>query len=1096
MTYIKSCRILSLCLYSCVVVGTQLTTFCAEKVGADRWLAALHDQRTRLDVAYDFRLLEPVTKQTVISLVDALKDKDPFVRSHVADALGEIGKETEIAVPALISCLRDKDVLVRGHATIALSKLGSASVPSLIKLLSRAYVPLRPRHLKRKRNLSSKEEFALSDYAALALKQIGASAFDGLVSVLKNKPGLERQAGRPCKDEFIFPRISDLRSIDRSDQDDLLDYTRSFDLDDRHYYSDRTDHEECFSSEQRYARYLLRQTALPTDSAVQLMFHSTDRATRLWAVVALRNNGKEANVAVPALAKALNEDDPELSLLVVEALGKYGGKAVPTVLIAMKNKSAGVRLSALRQLRKLQLKPEYVTSDIVAALMLALQDSDENVRERAAATLGSLGPAAKEAIPALARGLKDSDLWVRKEAASAIGEIGEGDSTGLAALINALNDNDYMVSTEASSSLARLRPASRVAIPELLKLRRTVSRDSDDSAHLIGWDIQLIDENDPSIIPALLKDLSDPEPNIAATAAYSLGYFDRGNPTVMAALIAALNSEHSIVRKNAVEGLGSIGPSASEAIPALVSALKKDEQNLHSIVPDALRKIGIEAIPALLEALLSSNSQTRIHSLYELEKMETNDPRLVPVLIQRLKDTEQEVRWKATEVLGNFGMVAKAALPALLPLLRDHDKYVRLAAIEALGKLDANANTDILVLLNDKEPTVRVAAAAHLVKRGASKKKATQVILDASRKLDYSNSPHHDLPAGLLSEEFIPTILDSLRRGNARARTDAALWLAHRIQLPRQSIPILISALKDKNPKVKRWIITALSRSDAAHKIARPALVKALRDNDAEVRRVAAEALFDMGYDPAEIGLSLNTAIYDRYIHQFVKESLGTIQEDMRPPSGVMFWGMAMIRRERDFIPRLRWWPPPKFSDWYVLPRERLGTDQQTLADIHKRISGALSERDYQGQAIFEIPDGFALVTKVERIYEDGREYPAPDRWTNVKLSPKTWSEYWGSLWMGRPGHFRLLMFVVTTHKDLQGSNDQLSENDARGLFLQGSRILPNEIGHVSYSNHQCHVVVYHFEKKNGVVKVIYDDPLDAMMHLKKSGLSKQLNLE
>jgi HEAT repeat protein len=47
-------------------------------------------------------------------------DKDPAVRKDVADALGRITPEPELAVPALLQAAKDDDEWVRGAAVIAL----------------------------------------------------------------------------------------------------------------------------------------------------------------------------------------------------------------------------------------------------------------------------------------------------------------------------------------------------------------------------------------------------------------------------------------------------------------------------------------------------------------------------------------------------------------------------------------------------------------------------------------------------------------------------------------------------------------------------------------------------------------------------------------------------------------------------------------------------------------------------------------------------------------------------------------------------------------------------------------------------------------
>ncbi len=61
--------------------------------------------------------------------------------------------------------------------------------------------------------------------------------------------------------------------------------------------------------------------------------------------------------------------------------------------------------------------------DAVPALIAALKDPDEKVRERAAESLDRIGPAAKDAVPALIAALKDSNEDVRNKAAGALRRI-------------------------------------------------------------------------------------------------------------------------------------------------------------------------------------------------------------------------------------------------------------------------------------------------------------------------------------------------------------------------------------------------------------------------------------------------------------------------------------------------------------------------------------------------------------------------------------------------------------------------------------------------------------------------------------------------
>jgi HEAT repeat protein len=57
------------------------------------------------------------------ALVLALGDQDPAVRAEVADALGQIGPDPDVAVPALLPAVDDDDEWVRGAAVLALGMI-------------------------------------------------------------------------------------------------------------------------------------------------------------------------------------------------------------------------------------------------------------------------------------------------------------------------------------------------------------------------------------------------------------------------------------------------------------------------------------------------------------------------------------------------------------------------------------------------------------------------------------------------------------------------------------------------------------------------------------------------------------------------------------------------------------------------------------------------------------------------------------------------------------------------------------------------------------------------------------------------------------
>jgi serine/threonine protein kinase len=92
----------------------------------------------------------------------------------------------------------------------------------------------------------------------------------------------------------------------------------------------------------------------------------------------------------------------------------------------------------------------------VQGLLESLGDSDPDKRSQAAKALGSLGGAAREAVPALTVALKDREGLVRTEAARALGRIGPEAKSAVPALNAALKDREPLVAREAAEALKRI----------------------------------------------------------------------------------------------------------------------------------------------------------------------------------------------------------------------------------------------------------------------------------------------------------------------------------------------------------------------------------------------------------------------------------------------------------------------------------------------------------------------------------------------------------------------------------------------------------------------------------------------------------------
>ncbi|MBI4673448.1 MAG: HEAT repeat domain-containing protein [Chloroflexi bacterium] len=136
--------------------------------------------------------------------------------------------------------------------------------------------------------------------------------------------------------------------------------------------------------------------------------------------------------AVEPLIAALKSSDSFLQENAADALGKLGDPRAVRPLIAAHNDASSnftLRGSAMRALKK-------IGTTTIEPLIVALTDSDKNVRICAADALGEIGdPHAVEPLMAV---FKDSDESVRTGAVRALSKI--GDARAVEPLIAALED--------------------------------------------------------------------------------------------------------------------------------------------------------------------------------------------------------------------------------------------------------------------------------------------------------------------------------------------------------------------------------------------------------------------------------------------------------------------------------------------------------------------------------------------------------------------------------------------------------------------------------------------------------------------------------
>ncbi|GAK49553.1 hypothetical protein U14_00776 [Candidatus Moduliflexus flocculans] len=186
-------------------------------------------------------------------------------------------------------------------------------------------------------------------------------------------------------------------------------------------------------------------------------------------------------------------------------------------------------------------------------------------------------------------------------------------------------------------------------------------------------------------------------------------------------------------------------------------------------------------------------------------------------------------------------------------------------------------------------------------------------------------------------------------------------------------------------------------------------------------------------------------------------------------------------------------WPPPKASAQATVPTNLLVRSGRPtlLKDVAKRLEDGLLYAGYEENSYFYIPRGFALVTRVEQFYPDGRSKEGAKRWADT-LPPQTsfsLASYLKALFTAEKGYYRIIVFLVTS-VPVRQSSQEISRDDANAWLNRGANMLPPSIGSLQFSkDHTCVALVYEFEQMSRDHEPAFKSPslILGRMHLQQS---------
>lgn len=197
-------------------------------------------------------------------------------------------------------------------------------------------------------------------------------------------------------------------------------------------------------------------------------------------------------------------------------------------------------------------------------------------------------------------------------------------------------------------------------------------------------------------------------------------------------LIRMLKNDEPEIRLLAVETLAKVGPDAVAAVPTLLNASWDLYWDIREGARSAIRSVGDDALPAIMESLDSENPETKSAAANMLGYYPDAAREQFPKLFLMLKDENPKIRWAAAKAIAGLGPDGRDAVPGLIDLVNERNVNLRTAAANALGRIgpDAKEAVPYLVeMVKDRNAVITTAGISSLRAIGTDIEEAIPVLI-------------------------------------------------------------------------------------------------------------------------------------------------------------------------------------------------------------------------------------------------------------------------------------------------------------------------------------------------------------------------------
>ncbi len=425
--------------------------------------------------------------------------------------------------------------------------------------------------------------------------------------------------------------------------------------------------------------------------------------------------------AVDELKRALGSDDKSArvsALLILEKYGDAAAGAAEALRDALDDKDPDIRVLSMEALD--EVDPDWIESSI-DFLVGATADRDARVAARALYELSMLGPLAKKALPDVLLVLKQSAISnsIRRMAIQAAVEIDPDCPAVVTALRETLRSDTPGISIWAAQALGTCGRAAQGAVPDLLNYLKVGSGGQETVIRAIGE----IGPEAESALEPLLGYLDDPVR--ASAAIVAIGQIGKSSPKVTNVMLTFIRGSDHAICAAALNTLRAVQDESAEVAEVAADLCENTEHEPVRI--EALAFLGSMSEPTdrargLIRSHLESENMT-LRAIACVSSLELNEHRRFSEL-----QLESLLKHDDTAVLNGFRRVRLAAptidgilLPRIRKLLESDAENQRKLAVEALGIVGSEsmrARTLLTKALADPSDTIRIRTAFLLLQVG------------------------------------------------------------------------------------------------------------------------------------------------------------------------------------------------------------------------------------------------------------------------------------------------------------------------------------------------------------------------------------------